>query len=113
LAAGERQAGSLTKSKFIAFLLFFSKIHDGHSSSSYMIGRFCGSTLPKGGNIITTHNQLYLWFRSDNSTSSDGFELSWESIDPGKKAENLFFMIFAQIHFRFYSLARRQFAEES
>jgi cubilin len=49
-----------------------------------MIGRFCGDTLPKGGNIITTHNQLYLWFRSDNSTAHEGFELSWESIDPGE-----------------------------
>ncbi|CRL00998.1 CLUMA_CG014207, isoform A [Clunio marinus] len=58
------------------------QIHDGRSSSSYMVGRFCGNQLPKGGNIISTHNQLYLWFRSDNSTAHEGFELSWTSIDP-------------------------------
>lgn len=60
------------------------QIHDGRSSSAYLIGRFCGGSLPKGGNIISTHSSLYLWFRSDNSTNNDGFELSWETISPGK-----------------------------
>lgn len=58
------------------------QIHDGRSSSSFMVGRFCGDKLPKGGNFISSQNSLYLWFRSDNSTSHDGFELTWESIDP-------------------------------
>lgn len=58
------------------------QIHDGRSSAAHSIGRFCGNQLPKGGNIISTHNVLYLWFRSDNSTSHDGFELNWNSIDP-------------------------------
>lgn len=71
-------------------MLQFEQIHDGRSSSSYMIGRFCGKSLPKNGNIISTHNQLYLWFRSDNSTAHEGFELSWESIDPGEKFPKLF-----------------------
>jgi cubilin len=61
---------------------FLNQIHDGRSSASHMIGRFCGTTLPKGGNIISTHNSLYLWFRSDNSTAHEGFELTWDSIDP-------------------------------
>lgn len=47
-----------------------------------MIGRFCGKKLPKGGNFLSTHNQLYIWFRSDNNTSHDGFELTYESVDP-------------------------------
>ncbi|XP_063696850.1 cubilin homolog [Culicoides brevitarsis] len=58
------------------------QIHDGPTSSAYMIGRFCGNALPKGGNILSTHNALYLWFRSDNSTAHDGFELTWEAIQP-------------------------------
>lgn len=45
-----------------------------------MIGRFCGSTIPN--NFISTTNNLYLWFRSDNSSSHDGFELTWNSITP-------------------------------
>lgn len=59
------------------------QIHDGPSSSAYMIGRFCGAALPKGGNFVTTHNSMYLWFRSDNSTAHDGFELEWNTIGPG------------------------------
>lgn len=35
-----------------------------------------------GGNILSTHNFLYLWFRTDNSTAHDGFALHWDSIDP-------------------------------
>lgn len=62
---------------------FIYQIHDGRSSASLMIGRFCGSALPKNGNIISTQNMLYLWFRSDNSSAHDGFELSWTSISPG------------------------------
>lgn len=60
------------------------QIHDGRSSSAYPVGRFCGGALPKGGNIISTHNALYMWFRSDNTTNNDGFELSWETIAPGE-----------------------------
>lgn len=78
---------------FLALIDNVAQIHDGRSSSSFMIGRYCGNNLPRGGNIISTHNQLYLWFRSDNSTAHDGFELSWESIDPGKTSAttNLFY----------------------
>lgn len=63
------------------------QIHDGRSSASHTIGRFCGSLLPNGGNIISSHNQIYLWFRSDNTNALEGFELSWESIDPGIKLQ--------------------------
>lgn len=58
------------------------QIHDGRSSANHMIGRFCGTKLPNGGNIISTHNVLYLWFRSDNATSHEGFSLSWQAVEP-------------------------------
>ncbi|XP_026748193.2 cubilin [Galleria mellonella] len=60
----------------------FLQMHDGQSSSSQLIGRFCGNTFPKGGNIISSHNNLYLWFRSDKTVARDGFALHWNSIDP-------------------------------
>ncbi|KAI5646194.1 CUB domain-containing protein [Phthorimaea operculella] len=60
----------------------FLQIHDGYSSSSQIIGRFCGNEFPKGGNIISSHNYLYFWFRSDSTIVSDGFALHWTSIDP-------------------------------
>lgn len=40
---------------------------------------------------MSTHNLLYLWFRSDNSTAKDGFELTWDSIDPGMTVKLLHF----------------------
>ncbi|CAK1578706.1 unnamed protein product [Parnassius mnemosyne] len=60
----------------------FLQIHDGRSSASQLLGRFCGNTFPLGGNIISSHNNLYFWFRSDQTVAKDGFALHWTSIDP-------------------------------
>ncbi|XP_062137785.1 cubilin homolog [Drosophila sulfurigaster albostrigata] len=58
------------------------QINDGRSAAAQIIGRYCGNHIPHGGNIISSSHQLYLWFRSDNSTAHEGFDLSWESITP-------------------------------
>ncbi|XP_017064010.1 cubilin homolog [Drosophila eugracilis] len=58
------------------------QINDGRSAAAQIIGRFCGNHLPHGGNIVSSGNQLYLWFRSDNSTAKEGFDLSWNSMPP-------------------------------
>lgn len=72
----ERPVGQLCKFDWL-------QIHDGPSSYSHMIDRYCGTQLPgNNGNIISSQNSLYLWFRSDNSSTHDGFELKWESIPP-------------------------------
>ncbi|XP_039746472.1 cubilin [Pararge aegeria] len=60
----------------------FLQIHDGRNSARQLIGRFCGSNLPNGGNIISSHNYLYFWFRSDHSVAKDGFALHWDSVLP-------------------------------
>ncbi|XP_045763527.1 cubilin homolog [Maniola jurtina] len=60
----------------------FLQIHDGRNSARQLIGRFCGNNLPNGGNIISSHNYLYFWFRSDHSVAKDGFALHWNSILP-------------------------------
>ncbi|KAG6453574.1 hypothetical protein O3G_MSEX008219 [Manduca sexta] len=60
----------------------FLQIHDGRSSASQLIGRFCGNEFPKGGNIISSHNNLYFWFRSDSTVAKTGFALHWTSIKP-------------------------------
>ncbi|XP_014475365.1 PREDICTED: cubilin [Dinoponera quadriceps] len=58
-------------------------IHDGKNAGGQMINRFCGNTLPNGnGNIVSSHNSLYLWFHSDSSISHDGFAFQWNSIEP-------------------------------
>lgn len=60
----------------------FLQIHDGRKSSSQLIGRFCGNNYPKGGNIVSSHNNLYFWFHSDKTVAKDGFALHWTSIMP-------------------------------
>uniref|UniRef100_A0A2A4JDL6 Cubilin n=2 Tax=Heliothis virescens TaxID=7102 RepID=A0A2A4JDL6_HELVI len=60
----------------------FLQIHDGRKSSSQLIGRFCGNNYPKGGNIVSSHNNLYFWFHSDKTVAKDGFALHWTSISP-------------------------------
>jgi len=52
-------------------------------SSSYVIGKFCGSNLPHNGTVInSTQSQVTLWFRSDPSVSSAGFSLNWNAALP-------------------------------
>lgn len=34
------------------------------------------------GNIISTHNSVYLWLHTDNSITRTGFSLHWNSIKP-------------------------------
>ncbi|XP_034489715.1 cubilin homolog [Drosophila innubila] len=58
------------------------QINDGRSAAAQIIGRYCGNRMPHGGNIISSSNQLYLWFRSDNSTAHEGFDLTWQSMEP-------------------------------
>ncbi|XP_011185073.1 cubilin homolog [Zeugodacus cucurbitae] len=58
------------------------QINDGRSAAAQIIGRFCGTHKPRGGNIISSSSDLYLWFRSDNSTAKAGFELDWNSVPP-------------------------------
>uniref|UniRef100_A0A0A1WR72 Cubilin n=1 Tax=Zeugodacus cucurbitae TaxID=28588 RepID=A0A0A1WR72_ZEUCU len=57
------------------------QLHDGRSLASRLIGRFCGNSLPLGGNIQTSQNALFFWFRSDNETTGAGFNLTWTSMN--------------------------------
>ncbi|XP_061178089.1 cubilin-like [Saccostrea echinata] len=58
----------------------YLQIHDGPSATAYKIGTYCGSTPP--ARVNTTQHQMYIWFYSDQSVSSDGFSLNWISADP-------------------------------
>ncbi|XP_067648024.1 cubilin homolog [Eurosta solidaginis] len=58
------------------------QLHDGRSLASRLIGRFCGVSLPLGGNIQTSQSALFFWFRSDNESNGAGFNLSWTSVAP-------------------------------
>lgn len=60
----------------------FLQIHDGGNAAGHQLGRFCGTKLPLDGNIITTHNMIYLWLNTDSSMAKTGFSLHWNSIEP-------------------------------
>ncbi|XP_058802311.1 cubilin [Phymastichus coffea] len=60
----------------------YVQIHDGRSAGSQIFGRYCGDQLPNNGTIISTHNSLYIWFHSDSTINSDGFALTWSSVEP-------------------------------
>ncbi|XP_067869413.1 cubilin isoform X2 [Heterodontus francisci] len=58
----------------------FLQIHDGDSSLANIIGRYCGTTVPK--ELVSSDNSLYFWFSSDVSGNSDGFKVAWDSREP-------------------------------
>ncbi|XP_046746260.1 cubilin-like [Diprion similis] len=53
------------------------EIRNGGSKSSPLIGKYCGTEIPKL--ISTFGNQMYLRFTSDNSRSGAGFLIEWDS----------------------------------
>ena len=63
-------------------------IYDGGSSSSPLIGRFNGSSLPSP--IASSSNKLYLQFTSDGSGQDDGFKAFYRGM--------VQFLNFSRIH---------------
>ncbi|XP_022226345.2 cubilin homolog [Drosophila obscura] len=57
----------------------FLQLHDGPSLAYKLIGRFCGSQLGNKS-IVSTQEQVFFWFRSDNATQGSGFHLVWSSL---------------------------------
>lgn len=53
------------------------EIRDGPSSSSPLIGEYHGTQAPHF--LISTGNYMYLLFTTDNSRSSEGFQIRYES----------------------------------
>uniref|UniRef100_A0A3Q3W0B5 Cubilin n=1 Tax=Mola mola TaxID=94237 RepID=A0A3Q3W0B5_MOLML len=58
----------------------FLQIHDGDSASAHQIGKYCGENNPQ--ELLSSHNSLYFWFRTDHSVSAGGFTIAWQSQDP-------------------------------
>ncbi|XP_065071121.1 uncharacterized protein LOC135695857 isoform X2 [Rhopilema esculentum] len=78
--------GYIVKLKFWAFSLEemegkichdFLSINDGTSSDATLLGKYCGNESP--GTIKTTNSYAFLYFHSDFSKASSGFEIMFES----------------------------------
>lgn len=59
-------------------------VYDGASTTSPLIGRYSGSTLPEGGQITSSGGAITIRQTTDGSVLYPGFELQWEceEIDP-------------------------------
>ncbi|XP_064190205.1 cubilin [Anguilla rostrata] len=55
----------------------FLQIHDGESASGHQLGRYCGTSAP--AELLSSHNSLYFWFRSDHSVNAGGFTVAWQA----------------------------------
>ncbi|XP_010605410.1 cubilin [Fukomys damarensis] len=53
------------------------EIRNGGDSSSPLLGTYCGSLLPSP--VFSQSHMLYLHFKSDNSISRSGYEITWTS----------------------------------
>ncbi|KAH8286857.1 hypothetical protein KR018_002895 [Drosophila ironensis] len=59
----------------------FLQLHDGRSLTARFLGRYCGFGLPGlNGTVLTSQDQAFFWFRSDNETQGKGFNVVWNSI---------------------------------
>ena len=53
----------------------YLQIFDGGDSSGTLLGKYCGTTIPS--EIISTGNEMYLYFVSDNIYPMSGFICTW------------------------------------
>lgn len=70
------------------YLKYFTYSRNGGTSASPLIGKYCGTTIPKQ---ITSHaNKFYIFFKSDLSRSGPGFRITWSSAATGKKTNSIY-----------------------
>lgn len=59
----------------------YLEIRNGAAPSSPLVGKFCGTNIPK---LIPSHtNQISLYFKSDGTKSKSGFRIVWDSASTG------------------------------
>ncbi|KAK2582771.1 hypothetical protein KPH14_005036 [Odynerus spinipes] len=59
----------------------YLEIRNGGYDTSPLIGKYCGTDIPK--QIVSQTNQLYVKFVSDSSRSKAGFSIDWDSTTEG------------------------------
>ncbi|KAL6069283.1 hypothetical protein STEG23_019742, partial [Scotinomys teguina] len=59
----------------------FLEVRNGNNSGSPLLHKYCGTLLPNP--IFSQSNELYLWFKSDDSGTADGYEIVWTSSPSG------------------------------
>ena len=54
-------------------------VYDGGSTSSNLIGKFCGNALPPG-QILSSSNELLMHFKTSSSGTYDGFHIEYSTL---------------------------------
>ena len=99
--------GKVIRLHFNQFLIQFSrhcyrdnlKIFDGVTSSSDVLGQFCGRTNP--ADVISTVNEILIFFYSDSSVEDLGFNITYSTENSsGKTCRFTVIFLLAQLRFR-------------
>ena len=70
--------------------LFFSydslTIYDGGSSTSLMMGMYCGDSIPPS--YVSSSNEILIHFQSDGSETEAGFKIEYNPIGKTRSIQN-------------------------
>ncbi|KAI1888819.1 hypothetical protein AGOR_G00172680 [Albula goreensis] len=59
----------------------YLEVRNGSTASAPLLGKFCGNTLPNP--VFPRANEMFLRFKSDYSSTRNGFEITWTSSPQG------------------------------
>lgn len=62
------------------------QVRDGSTSSSPLLGTFCGASIPP--RVQSTQRSMYVRFKTDSSVNNHGFEAAYGSALEGEKSAN-------------------------
>ena len=66
------------KTQSISFSYDFLSIYDGDSSTSYMLGKYCGDSIPPSH--VSSSNEVLIHFDSDTGETEAGFKMEYNPI---------------------------------
>ena len=66
------------KYQLISFSYDFLSIYDGDSSTSYMLGKYCGNSIPPSN--VSSNNEVLIHFYSNGYGTEGGFKMEYHPI---------------------------------
>ena len=66
------------KTQLISFSYDFLSIYDGDSSTSYILGEYCGNSIPPSS--VSSNNEVLIHFYSNGYGAEAGFKMEYNPI---------------------------------
>lgn len=60
----------------------FLKVFDGDTTDAPILKTYCSDTSHGAATIISSRNNLYLYFKADGKNDGKGFKITWKAIIP-------------------------------